>query len=170
MKDKKMKLKKESYNVENPIFLIEDYDNEDSRFTLTENIESFKKQKVDSYINDISYYMNDNEDWTFVFNDDILDNLMYLSCPPKQRQTTWKYKKNKATFYNVYRIDPESVKDFLDTDELEIDDIDEIDADALFGFLNSNEKVLYELIDVAELLYKSFSKDIKEELTKLATE
>lgn len=165
-----MLIKNESYNVENPIFLIEDYDNEDSRFILCENIESFKKQKVDSYINDISYYMNDNEDWTFVFNDDVLDNLMYLLCPPKQRPTTWRYKKNKATFYNVYKIDPESVKDFLATDELEIDDIDEIDPDALFGFIPYSDRVLYESIDVADLLYKSFPEDIKEELKKLSLE
>lgn len=50
---------------------------------------------------------------------------------------------------------------------LKIDDINEIDADALFGFLNYNERVLYKTIDVAELLYKSFPKEIIDELTKL---
>lgn len=162
-----MKLKNESYNIKNPIFLIEDYDNEDSRFTLCEDVELFEKQKVDSYINDISYYMKNNEDFTFVFNDDVLDNILYLLCPPKQRPKTWKYKKNKATFYPVYKISPESIKDFLATDDLEIDDINEIDADALFGFLNYNERVLYKTIDVAELLYKSFPKEIIDELTNL---
>lgn len=53
-----MLIKNESYNVKNPIFLIEDYDNEYSRFILCENIESFEKSKVNSYVNGINHFMN----------------------------------------------------------------------------------------------------------------
>ena len=165
-----MLIKNESYNVENPIFLIEDYDNEDSRFILCENIESFKKQKVDSYINDISYFMNKNEEWTDALNGDVLDNLLFIACPPKKRPSTWRYKKNLATFYPVYMVDTDLIKDFLATDELDIDDINDIDPDALFGFIPYSDRVLYESIDVADLLYKSFPEDIREELKKLSLE
>lgn len=163
-----MLVKKESYNLDKPLFLVEDYDNEDSRFTLCENIESFEKSKVDSYVNDIYYFMNENEEWTDALNGDVLDNLLFIACPPKKRPTSWRYKKNLSTFYPVYRVDPEFVRDYVHDNDIVVRTLGDIDPDDLFYSMDSKDIVKYQPLDIADILYHSFPEDIKEKIKDLS--